>query len=155
MQVGKGVRTKIIIASSGNIYRKRPISTMLHMITWIMLNNWIKRFDLCQWFRSMCATFFGSNRFFVKFGAGYPELESTTFRLNSSNPALPYISLFLFFNLFTWLSTTPLLQGYLMAFFTASKSWLIPFIKLLILIILVDLYFSSHWSNLSSLDLQT
>ena len=39
--------------------------------------------------------------FFVKFGAGYPELESTTFRLNSSNPALPYISLFLFFNLFT------------------------------------------------------
>lgn len=44
---------------------------------------------------------FGLNRFFVKFGAGYPELESTTFRLNSSNPALPYISLFLFFNLFT------------------------------------------------------
>lgn len=40
-------------------------------------------------------------RFFVKFGAGYPELKSTTFRLNSSNPALPYISLFLFFNLFT------------------------------------------------------
>lgn len=39
--------------------------------------------------------------FFVKFGAGYPELESTTFRLSSSNPALPYISLFLFFNLFT------------------------------------------------------
>ena len=39
--------------------------------------------------------------FFVKFGADYPELESTTFRLSSSNPALPYISLFLFFNLFT------------------------------------------------------
>ena len=39
--------------------------------------------------------------FFVKFGVGYPELESTTFRLNSSNPVLPYISLFLFFNLYT------------------------------------------------------
>ena len=40
-------------------------------------------------------------RFFVKFGADYPDFERTTFRLNSSNPALPYISLFLFFNLFT------------------------------------------------------
>ena len=45
--------------------------------------------------------YFGLIGFFVKFGAGYPELESTTFRLSSSNPALPYISLFLFFNLFT------------------------------------------------------
>ena len=35
--------------------------------------------------------YFGLIGFFVKFGAGYPELESTTFRLNSSNPALPYI----------------------------------------------------------------
>ncbi|MDD2495219.1 MAG: hypothetical protein PHE29_08505, partial [Tissierellia bacterium] len=29
--------------------------------------------------------YFGLIGFFVKFGAGYPELESTTFRLNSSN----------------------------------------------------------------------
>ena len=35
--------------------------------------------------------------FFVKFGATSPEFEKTTFRLNSSNPALPYISLFLIF----------------------------------------------------------
>ncbi len=47
------------------------------------------------------AVYFGLIGFFVKFGAGYPELERTTFRLSSSNPALPYISLFLFFNLFT------------------------------------------------------
>ena len=52
-----------------------------------------KRFDL--------NSHSGRYGFFVKFGAGYPKLESTTFRLNSSNPALPYISLFLFFNLFT------------------------------------------------------
>ena len=45
--------------------------------------------------------YFGLIGFFVKFGADYPELESTTFRLSSSTPALPYISLFLFFNLFT------------------------------------------------------
>ena len=43
----------------------------------------------------------GGYGFFVKFGADYPDFERTTFRLNSSNPALPYISLFLFFNLFT------------------------------------------------------
>ncbi len=49
----------------------------------------------------ICASDFGLCGFFVKFGADYPEFERTTFRLNSSNPALPYISLFLFFNLFT------------------------------------------------------
>lgn len=47
--------------------------------------------------------------FFVNFGGNYPKLDRTTFLLNNSNPALPYICLFIFLSLFTHPSVNPLL----------------------------------------------
>ena len=46
----------------------------------------------------------------------YPFTDRHTFRLRSSNPALPYISRFLLFNLLTLPSTIPLVHLYLIAF---------------------------------------
>ena len=63
----------------------------------------------------------------------YPFTDRHTLRLRSSNPALPYISRFLLFNLLTLPSTIPFVHLYLIAFRTASQSILIPLINDLIL----------------------
>jgi len=61
----------------------------------------------------------------------YPDLKITILR-SRSNPALPYMRLFTFFNLFTWPSTCPVLSGVFTALLTASKSGSKPLAKLLI-----------------------
>jgi len=61
------------------------------------------------------------------FDAIYPVRDRTALRLSSSKPARPYISPFLFFNLFTFPSSRPFVQGYRVAFRTASLSWVTPF----------------------------